>query len=238
MTDTAHAATCIVQARMGSERLPGKSMQPVGGVSVVEIVLRRLAKAQRLNRIVLATSDIDRDDVLANCAAALGFAVFRGSETDLVARYLAAAEQYAEGPYLVRATGDNVFMSWEEIDRLVEFGISGGWDFVGFCNDVHEERINDFAGEFIRKDALARVAASTSDAHDREHVFPYFYAHPEKFKVTRIPVVPALHTPVKLDLDYPEDLALMQRIGERIDDPVAVPASKVVRLAGQVSGNS
>ncbi len=234
MSDT---ATAIVQARMGSTRLPGKSMEPVGGVPVVELVLRRLAKATRLSKVVLATSDLPRDTVLAEHAGSLGIPVFRGSETDLVGRYLAAAEQYADGPYLVRATGDNVFMSWEEIDRLVEFGVSGGWDFVGFRNDVHEDRINDFAGEFIRRDALARLAESTGDAHDREHVFPYFYAHPELFRVTRIPVDPSLHTPIKLDLDYPEDLALMQRIGERIDDPVAVPAGDVVRLAGQVSGN-
>ena len=91
-------ATAIVQARMGSTRLPGKSMAPVGGVPVVELVLRRLAKATRLSKVVLATSDLERDDVLADRAAALGFAVFRGSETDLVGRYLAAAEPPAEGP--------------------------------------------------------------------------------------------------------------------------------------------
>jgi spore coat polysaccharide biosynthesis protein SpsF (cytidylyltransferase family) len=231
-------ATCIVQARMGSARLPGKSMEPVGGVPVIEIVLRRLARAKQLDRVVLATSELPRDDVLAAHAAKLGFAVFRGSETDLVARFMGAAATFARGPYLVRATGDNVFMDWDEIDRIVRFGIDGGWDFVGWQNDVHPDRQNDFAAEFLRRDALERVAAATQDAHDREHVFPYFYAHPELFKVTRIAVDPRLHTAVKLDLDYPQDLKTLQAIGREIGDPIDAPAARAVEIANRISVNA
>ena len=231
-------ATCIVQARMGSARLPGKSMEPVGGVPVIELVLRRLAKAKLLSRVVLATSDMPRDDVLAARAAKLGFDVFRGSETDLVARFVGAAVKFADGPHLVRATGDNVFMDWDEVDRIVSFGTDGGWDFVGWKNDAHPDRQNDFAAEFLRRDALERVAAATQDPHDREHVFPYFYAHPELFKVTRIAVDPRLHTAVKLDLDYPEDLKTLQAIGREIGDPVAAPAARAVAIANRISVNA
>jgi len=231
-------ATCIVQARMGSARLPGKSMEPVGGVPAIEIVLRRLAKAKLLSRVVLATSEMPRDDVLAARAAQLGFDVFRGSETDLVARFVGAAAKFADGPYLVRATGDNVFMDWDEVDRIVSFGIDGGWDFVGWHNDAHADRQNDFAAEFLRRDALERVAAATQDPHDREHVFPYFYAHPELFKVTRIAVDARLHTAVKLDLDYPEDLETLQAIGREIGDPVAAPAARAVEIANRISVNA
>ncbi|MDA2909522.1 hypothetical protein MYX04_01170 [Nitrospiraceae bacterium AH_259_D15_M11_P09] len=227
-------ATGIVQARMGSERCPGKSMELVGGAPVVAVVLGRLTKAKRLSRVVLATSKLDMDVVLAEKAEALGIPVFRGSEADLVDRFLAAAHKYAETPYIVRATGDNVFVDWNEIDRLVEFGIEGGWDFVGFDNEVYKDRINDFAGEFIKLEALERVAALTDDPYDREHVFPYFYAHPDQFKVTRIQVHPSLHTPVKLDLDYPEDLELLQAIGEEVADPIEVPSPEVVRIASQL----
>jgi spore coat polysaccharide biosynthesis protein SpsF len=195
-----------------------------------------LAKAARLSRVVLATSNLDRDTPLAEAAAGCGFAVFRGSENDLVARYVAAAEQFADNDYLVRATGDNVFMDWREIDRVIEFGISGGWDFVGFTNSVHTERINDFAGEFLRLSALKKVAATTTDPHDREHVFPFFYKNPDLFKVTRIEVDPKLHTPVKLDLDYPDDLALLQEIGRQVSDPLSVSADEVVKIADRLKG--
>ena len=227
-------AVAIVQARMGSERCPGKSMERVGGLPTIEIVMRRLAKSSGLSAVVLATSALGRDDVIAKHIASLGFDVFRGSETDLVDRYQRCAEEYVEGPYLVRATGDNVFMDWNEITRVVDFGIDGGWDFVGFTNPVFEERLNDFGGEFIRKAALNDVAKRTTDAHDREHVFPFFYANPNRYKVTRINVHEALHCPVKLDLDYPNDLKLMQDIGSAIDDPVETPATEIVKVAQQI----
>ena len=219
---------------MGSSRCPGKSLELVGGKPTIEVVLGRLAKCKRLSRVVLATSDLERDTVLAAAAAERGFEVFRGSETDLVARYQQAAETYCDTPYLVRATGDNVFMDWDEIDRVVDFGIEGGWDFVGFTNRAHPERLNDFAGEYIRRSALDEVAASTDDPHDREHVFPFFYANPERFRVTRIEVNPKLHTTVKLDLDYPEDLRVMQRIGDQIDDPVQTPSWRIVEIANSL----
>jgi spore coat polysaccharide biosynthesis protein SpsF len=231
-------ATCIVQARMGSQRCPGKSLELIGNAPVVELVLRRLAKAEWLERVVLATSDLDRDTPIAETAAKAGFPVFRGSESDLVGRYLFAAERFATSDYLVRATGDNVFMDWHEIDRVVEYGASGGWDFVGFTNSVYPERINDFGGEFLRLSALRKVNEMTQDPHDREHVFPFFYNNPDTFKVTRIEVNPELHTPIKLDLDYTEDLALLQAIGREVEDPVKVPTSRVVEIANRLSGAS
>lgn len=230
-------ATCIVQARMGSQRCPGKSLELIGPIPVVEVVLRRLAKSKHLEKVVLATSDMDRDTPLADAAAAAGFPVFRGSEADLVGRYVAAAEAHAVGDHLVRATGDNVFMDWREIDKIIEFGAEGGWDFVGFTNSVHIDRINDFGGEYLKLSALKRVAEETQDPHHREHVFPYFYEHPELFKVTRIEVSSRLHTEVKMDLDYPEDLALLQAIGREVADPVSIPADEIVAIAEQLSAS-
>ncbi len=228
-------ATCIIQARMGSQRCPGKSLEIIGGMPSILVVLGRLSKAQRLSRVVLATSDLDRDTPLAETAQKAGYTVFRGSENDLVSRYLGAAGKYADSDYLVRATGDNVFMDWREIDRVVDFGVSGGWDFVGFTNSVHTDRINDFAGEFLRYSALKKLGAATRESHDREHVFPYFYAHPELFKVTRIEVQPSLHTKAKLDLDYPEDLSLLQKIGAELADPIAASADDVARIASRLT---
>lgn len=232
---TRAAVTCILQARMGSQRLPGKSMEEINGVPVIEIVLRRLAKAGRVARIVLATSDHGRDDVLADRAAALGFAVYRGHETDLVARFVGAARAYAASDYLLRATGDNVFMDWEEVDRIATFGASVGYDFVGWRNPRFPDRSNDFAVEFLNRSALERVAAATQDPSDREHVFPYFQAHPELFRVARLAVPERLMTAVKLDLDYPEDLDRLRAIARHFSDPVAAHAAEIVRIANHLS---
>ncbi len=225
----------ILQARMGSERCPGKSMELIGGVPVVEMVLRRLSKAKHLSKVVLATSDLDRDTVLAETAAKAGFAVFRGSETDLVGRFLAAADAHGAGTHIVRTTGDNVFMDWNSIDMQIEVAKASGADFTTWINESCPDRMNDFAGEVIRLDSLRQVAATTQVPFDREHVYPYFFNNPDKYRVLRIPVPMELRTTVKLDLDYPEDLALMKKMGEVMPDPVNVPAAEAVRIANQIS---
>jgi spore coat polysaccharide biosynthesis protein SpsF len=232
------SVTCIVQARMGSERCPGKSMQEIAGYPVIEIVLRRISRSRLVSQVVLATSNLDRDDVLADRAELLGVPVYRGSETDLVGRFCEAAEQYATGEIILRATGDNVFMDWTELDRLIEHGINGSWDFVGFKNEEYPDRLNDFAGEFIRIEALKKVESLTKDPFDREHVFPYFYKNPELFRVDKIAVSPELWTPIKLDLDYPEDLALMKVIGEQINDPVTTSAKEIISIASKITGKN
>lgn len=223
----------IVQARMGSTRRPGKSFELVGGVPVVELVLRRLAKSKALARVVLATSTEPRDAVLAEHAQKLGFATFRGSENDLVARFYHAATEHG-ATHVVRVCADNVFLDWTEIDRLVAFGLAEGKDFVGFRNARHPDRLNDFAGEFMTYQALQRTFREAVEPHDREHVFPYFYKNPDKFRLGYLEVAESLLTAVKLDLDYPEDLALLQEVGRRAADPVEVTGAEVVRLANQI----
>lgn len=223
----------IVQARMGSKRRPGKSFELIGGVPVVEVVLRRLAKSKKVDTVVLATSTEPRDSVLAEHAKKIGFSSFLGAENDLVGRfYHAAIEHHAT--HAVRVCADNVFLDWTEIDRLVKYGLSGGKDFVGFKNSAYPNRLNDFAGEFMTFLALGRTFREAVEPHDREHVFPYFYKNPDKFRLGYLEVAEALLTPIKLDLDYPEDLALLQEIGRRVPDVVAVTGPEVVRVATQI----
>lgn len=200
---------------------------------MVEVVLRRLAKSKRAALVVLATSVEPRDTVLAEHARKIGFATFRGPENDLVARFYHAATEH-RATHVVRVCADNVFLDWNEIDRLVEYGLAEGRDFVGFKNSVHKEHLNDFAGEFMTFPALHRTFREATDPHDREHVFPYFYKNPDKFRLGYLEVAEALLTPIKLDLDYPEDLALLQEIGRRVPDPVEVTGPEVVQLATQI----
>lgn len=223
----------IVQARMGSKRRPGKSFELVGGLPVVEVVLRRLAKSKRIDHVVLATSTEPRDAVLAEHAKKIGFSTFRGPENDLVARFHDAATEH-QATHIVRICADNVFLDWTEIDRLVDYGLTKKKEFVGFKNSAYPNRLNDFAGEFMTYSALQRTFREAVEPHDREHVFPYFYNNPDKFRLGYVEVAEGLRTPVKLDLDYPEDLALLQEIGRRIPDVISVTGPEVVRVANQI----
>lgn len=223
----------IVQARMGSKRRPGKSFELIGGLPVIEVVLRRLAKSKRINRVVLATSTEPRDAILAEHAKKIGFAMFRGPENDLVARFYHAAIEH-QATHVVRICADNVFLDWTEIDRLVNYGLAEKKEFVGFKNPTYPNRLNDFAGEFMTFPALQRTFRETMEPHDREHVFPYFYNNPDKFRIGYVEVAESLRTPMKLDLDYPEDLSLLQEIGRRAADPVEVSGPEIVRLATRI----
>ena len=223
----------IVQARMGSKRRPGKSFELVGGLPVVEVVLRRLAKSKRIDHVVLATSTEQRDAVLAEHAKKIGFSTFRGPENDLVARFHHAATEH-QATHVVRVCADNVFLDWTEIDRLVDYGLAEKKEFVGFKNSTYPNRLNDFAGEFMTFPALQRTFREAVEPHDREHVFPYFYNNPDKFRIGYVEVAESLRTPVKLDLDYPEDLALLQEIGRRSANPVEITGAEVVQLATRI----
>ena len=223
--------TAIVLARMNSSRCPGKNMRKIGSIPVIEIVLRRLSKASNISNIVLATSTNENDDILEKYVQSIGFDIFRGSEDDIIMRLLECSSIYSRGRYFLRCCADNVFIDKNEIDKVVKTGMDGNWDYVGFKNDVYPERISDFAGEFYKIEALQTVSEMTSDKFDREHVFPFFEKHPEIFKTTRILTSEELHTSVKLDLDYPEDLELLRNVANHVHDIVEATSSELVKIA-------
>jgi len=223
--------TAIVLARMKSSRCPGKSMSKIGGIPVIEVVLRRLSEASTISNIVLATSINEDDDVLEEYVKSIGFDVFRGSEDDVIDRLLECSNIYPSGQYFLRCCADNVFIDKSEIDRVVKTGVNGDWDYVGFKNDIYPERISDFAGEFYNIKALQKVSEMTDDKLDREHVFPFFEKHPEIFRTTRIQTSKELLSSVKLDLDYPEDLNRLQNIATYVPNIIKVTSSELVKIA-------
>ena len=224
----------IVQARMGSSRLPGKSFELIAGLPVVEIVLRRLERAQNLRHIVLATSNDPKDDILARHVSRIGFEVYRGSENDLVERFYTVAKKHG-CENLLRATADNVFMDWTEVDRQIEYGLKNDLDFVTWQNPDFPDRMNDFAGEFISFSGLDHVYNSTQDPFDREHVYPYFLNNEDKFKVQRLDVAECLRTDIKFDLDEEADLHVVRAAGENMRDPILTPTWEIVKAAKRLS---
>ena len=107
----------FVQARMGSQRCPGKSLEKIGGVPSIEIVLKRIQKAESISKVVLCTSAEQIDDPLSDFVTSLGFDVFRGSHLDLVERFAEATSRYKVTTTL-RATGDNTFMCGRKLTKL------------------------------------------------------------------------------------------------------------------------
>ena len=116
---THRCVVALVQARLGSTRLPGKMLLPLHGVPLMDWVLRRISGAKFLDAVVLATTSEPRDDALAGHVAALGFPVFRGPENDVLERFRQAG-LWAGASHVVRVCADNPLIWGGEIDRLVE----------------------------------------------------------------------------------------------------------------------
>lgn len=154
----------VVQARMTSTRLPGKSLLPVGGVPLAVLVLRRASSTGR--EVVLATSDESSDDELARVVANAGFPVVRGSRTDVLSRYIAATADLADGDVVVRLTADNPLPDGDLVDDLVASLTSSGSDYSYIDQSTVPYGLS---AEAFRVGALRWVALS-DDPADREHV--------------------------------------------------------------------
>jgi len=160
----------IVQARMGSTRLPDKVMKPIAGVPMIELLLARLSQSQCLNQIVLATSTDVRNDPLADHVSRLGYFCVRGSESDVLSRYLMAART-VNADVIVRITGDCPLIDPALVDLVIaQFNTEG----VDYMSNVKPATYPDGLDiEVFTLEALERACRESQDPFDHEHVTPY-----------------------------------------------------------------
>jgi glutamate-1-semialdehyde 2,1-aminomutase len=206
----------VVQARMGSARMPNKVMQPIGGMPMIELLLRRLSGARRVERIVLATSRDERNDPLDAHVRSLAFDVVRGSEADVLDRVYRAAARYPAG-HIVRITGDCPLVDPELVDEVVTAYEAAGVDYATNTNpptypDGLDVEVFSFA-------ALTAAAAQATRAFDREHVTPFIRESGRftTFNVTHTEDLSA----ERWTVDQPEDVeviaAVVAHFAPRID---------------------
>lgn len=160
----------IVQARMGSTRLPRKVMRPVVGVPLIEMLLRRLSKARKLDQIIVATSPDPLNAPLVRHVESLGFGVFEGSETDVLDRYRGAARS-TKADVVVRITGDCPLIDPNIVDLVVEEFLASGADYVS--NVDPPTFPNGLDVEVFTVKALERAWTEAREPFDREHVTPF-----------------------------------------------------------------
>jgi spore coat polysaccharide biosynthesis protein SpsF len=166
----------IIQARMGSTRLPGKSMMDLAGAPLVGRILERVKRCTRLDDIVLAIPDTAKDSVLKQLGESYGVKVFAGSEGDLVERYYQAAI-WSKADIVGRLPADNATPEPSEIDRIVEHHLSLG--HRGFSSNLSvigdSEYPDGIGAEMFDFSLLAEARERHSDPQQREHVHLNFY---------------------------------------------------------------
>jgi len=201
----------VVKARMGSSRFPGKSLRPLTGRTVLGLLLERLKRACKLDAIVVATSDRTVDDPIVSLAAQYGLQSVRGSEEDVLGRFQHTVFE-VPAQMVVRICADNPLTDPEQVDTLVEYFENGGYDYA--YNNRPECGLPCGVGaEVISASTLRLVHKKAMSAQHREHVTLYVFDNLAMFKVGAWVAPPALwHPEFRLDVDYEEDLAFLERI--------------------------
>ena len=160
----------IVQARMGSTRLPDKVMRKVDGITVIELLLTRLSESKAIDQIVVATSIDKANDPLVQHVNGLGYETFQGSEQDVLDRFYFAAKQFA-GDIVIRITGDCPLTDHLLTDEAIKKFTTSGIDYL--CNTSPPTYPDGLDIEVFTFSALERAHQETKVPSDREHVTPY-----------------------------------------------------------------
>ncbi len=216
----------IVQARMGSSRLPGKVLKKLAGRPVLDHVVSRVKSATRVNTVIVATSTEPQDDAIEEYCSSKEWSVFRGSETDVLSRFAAATET-AGAEIVIRVTSDCPFFSPFVLDEMLEDFEFENTDYMSTNYPVRSFPVG-LDCEVMRAEALMIAAVEANDPYDREHVTPFLYHHPERFIVKGYRCPSDLHD-VRVTLDTLED---HQRLAELIAEypELGDPQSDVLKI--------
>lgn len=207
---TPPAAGIVLQARLASERLPGKALATIRGRTILEWCIRRLVAADAAP-VVLATTDRDDDDVLADLAGDAGAAVYRGSASDVLGRFVRCAAALRLD-HVIRATADNPGVDIQAPGRVLGALRESRADYV-----FEEGLPYGAAVEGVTADALRRAAVLATNPYDREHVTTFVRRRTDLFQVVRLPVPDALARPdVRLTVDTGEDLRTVRALFDAV----------------------
>ena len=203
----------IIQARMGSSRLPGKVLADVSGAPLLARMIERVRAARQLAGIVVATTERPGDAPIRELAPTLGVDVFAGSEDDVLARFVGAAERFGADP-VVRLTADCPLIDPEVIDRCVATFLAGAWDHLSLGGQFPK----GLDTEVTAQRALLAAHAEARLPSEREHVTPYVWKHPDRFRcgVVTLPEPLAGH---RWTVDEPRDLELVRAVYARLYRP-------------------
>lgn len=200
----------VVQARTSSTRLPQKVLKelPLGsGITVLQQVIRRLRRAEKINEIIVATSEEESDDAIVTVAQREGVKYFRGSLTDVLERYYQAAKENGLD-VVVRITADCPCVDSQIVDQVIEKHLDGKGDFT--ANTIKRSYPVGLDVEVFSFKILEEIYRKATQPDEREHVTVYIYKHQRDFKVINVEADQRLYAPQKrITLDTPEDYTLL-----------------------------
>jgi spore coat polysaccharide biosynthesis protein SpsF len=203
----------VVQARMGSRRLPGKVLADVGGKPLLAFILARLETAP-LDAVVVATSVADRDDPIAELCRALRVRVVRGPEEDVLARFCQVVEGH-RADHVVRITADCPFADPTIVALALDTHLASRADYTS--NTIVRTFPDGLDVEVATRESLLAAAADATDPEEREHVTPFIYRHPDRFHLSSFRSDEFL-ADERWTIDTAEDLAFVRRVVDELGE--------------------
>ena len=199
----------IVQARMGSTRLPGKVLLQIDGVPLLKIMLERVAKASMIDETIIATSSLGRDNEISEFCYQNGVSCFRGNEEDVLSRYYQCASK-VNADTIVRLTSDCPLADPEIIDDAIALFLQTGADYVGNTIPPLTSHYPDGSDvEVFTMEALERTYREVTDPYDREHVTFHMWKYDNDFKTAQLTRKNDL-SKYRFTVDYPQDLEVVR----------------------------
>lgn len=203
----------VTQARLGSTRLPGKVLLPIGGKTLLEMHLNRIAKAKLLDKVIVATTVKLDDTLIAEKVKLWGYDVYRGSENDVLDRYYQACKPY-QPEWVVRVTSDCPLIDPVIIDATIAFAQLNDADY---CANIFVEHFPDGQDvEVFKFSCLEEAWKNTTLKSDREHVTPYIRNNTDLkggklYKGFNLPA-PGDYSSVRMTVDEPNDFELIEKL--------------------------
>lgn len=204
----------IVQARMGAARFPGKPLKTILSRPLLHYLIERLKRVKLATSIVIATTTNERDDPIANLALQEKVNVFRGSEEDVLSRYIEAAKQN-KADIIVRITADCPLIDPLIIDQVIQGFLDVKPPLDYFSNALTRTFPRGLDVEVFSYKALQKAHQEAKLSEEREHVTLYLYRHPELFRIGNFCYIFDASS-YRLTVDTPEDFELITKIYESL----------------------
>lgn len=224
----------IIQARMGSTRLPGKVLLTLGTKSVLSWVIERVSLARQVQQVVVATTNSPADEPIAELCRAHGIACFRGHEHDVLKRFVDAAQAF-RADQVIRVNADNPLIDPAFVDTLCEELSASGAEYISYATAAGRPVMLtalSFFAEALTAPCLLRADREMSSPPAREHVTIGIYQAPEQYRVRFLPVPACCNdSRLRFTLDTQADLDLLREIVTAMGpDARDWPADRVVSM--------
>lgn len=204
----------IIEARMGSTRLPGKVLLPIVGKPVIELLIERLKIAKKINNIILATTTKPEDDVIEKFCRENNIKCFRGFSEDVLGRVYCAAKRY-NSDIVVEVTGDCPLLDPWLIDECIHIFLKSDYDYLS--NFIEQTYPPGIDVQIFKFRVLGEIEHLAKDERFREHVTLYILKHPEKYKLYNVTAPAELCcSDWHLELDEHKDYELIKKIYENL----------------------